>query len=171
VSRAESVTNGQSFHLAQVNIGRMLAPLDDPLLAGFVARLDEINQLADASPGFVWRYQTDAGNATSLRPYDDDRILFNLSVWETLEHLRQYVYRSQHSQLIARRKDWFTKFDGPYYALWWVPAGHLPGVEEAKQRLELLRTRGESEAAFSFKQAFPAPSTPIRDIRGIRVRF
>jgi hypothetical protein len=151
------MVSGQSFHLAQVNIGRMLAPLDDPLLAGFVARLDEINQLADASPGFVWRFQTSAGNATSLRPYDDDRILFNLSVWTTLEHLRQYVYRSQHSQLIARRKDWFSKFAGPYYALWWVPAGHIPGVEEAKQRLELLRAQGDSQAAFSFKKAFPPP--------------
>lgn len=151
--------SGRAFHLAQVNIARMLAPLDDPLLAGFVARLDEINQLADGSPGFVWRFQTGAGNATSVRPYDDDRILFNLSVWETLDDLRQYVYRSAHSQLIGRRKDWFTRsgFDGPYYALWWVPAGHIPSVDEAKQRLEQLRAQGESQAAFSFKQAFPPP--------------
>jgi hypothetical protein len=155
------MTNGEAFHLAQVNIARMLAPLDDPLLAGFVARLDEINQLADGSPGFVWRFQTGAGNATSLRPYDDDRLLFNLSVWQTLDDLRQYVYRSAHSQLIGRRKDWFSKFDGPYYALWWVPAGHIPALEEAKQRLELLRAQGESQAAFSFKQAFPPPQADV----------
>jgi len=145
------------FHLAQVNIARMLGPLDGPLLAGFVARLDEINALADASPGFVWRFQTAEGNATALRPYDDERILFNLSVWASLEDLRQYVYRSAHSQLIGRRKDWFTKFEQPFMALWWVPAGHIPSVAEAKQRLALLQDQGETPEAFSFKKSFAAP--------------
>jgi len=145
------------FHLAQVNIARMLGPLDGPLLAGFVARLDEINALSDASPGFVWRFQTAEGNATALRPYDDERILFNLSVWASLEDLRQYVYRSAHSQLISRRKDWFAKFEQPFMALWWVPAGHIPNVDEAKQRLSLLQDLGETPEAFSFKKSFPAP--------------
>jgi len=145
------------FHLAQVNIARMLGPLDGPLLAGFVARLDEINALADASPGFVWRFQTAEGNATALRPYDDERILFNLSVWASLEDLRQYVYRSAHSQLIGRRKDWFAKFEQPFVALWWVPAGHIPSVAEAKQRLSLLQDHGETPEAFSFKKSFAAP--------------
>lgn len=146
-----------TFHIAQVNIARMLGPLDGPLLAGFVARLDEINALADGSPGFVWRFQTDAGNATALRPYDDERVLFNMSVWETLEHLRQYVYRSAHSQLIGRRKDWFEKFEQPYMALWWVAEGHRPSVAEAKQRLEQLQAQGETAVAFTFKKSFPAP--------------
>ena len=145
------------FHLAQVNIARMLGPLDGPVMAGFVARLDEINALADASPGFVWRFQTAEGNATALRPYDDERILFNMSVWETLEHLRDYVYRSAHTQLIGRRKDWFDKFEKPYLALWWVPAGHLPTIAEAKQRLEHLSAHGETAEAFTFKQSFAAP--------------
>jgi len=145
------------FHLAQVNIARMLGPLDGPVMAGFVARLDEINALADASPGFVWRFQTAEGNATALRPYDDERILFNMSVWETLEHLRDYVYRSAHTQLIGRRKDWFDKFEKPYLALWWVPAGHIPTIAEAKQRLEHLSARGETAEAFTFKQSFAAP--------------
>jgi hypothetical protein len=143
-----------AFHLAQVNIARMVAPLDSPTLGGFVARLDEINALADSSPGFVWRFQTADGNATAVRPYDDDRILFNMSVWQSLEHLRQYVYRSAHAQLIGRRKDWFSKFDTPYLALWWVPAGHLPSVDEAKQRLELLRANGETREAFTFRRGF-----------------
>jgi hypothetical protein len=146
----------QPFHLAQVNIARMLAPLDDPIMAGFVARLDEINALADGSPGFVWRFQTAEGNATAVRPYDDERVLFNLSVWETLDDLRQYVYRSAHSQLIGQRKDWFSKFDMAYLALWWVPAGHIPAVEEAKQRLEHLRQQGETAEAFTFKKIFAA---------------
>ena len=145
------------FHLAQVNIARMLGPLDGPLMAGFVARLDEINALADGSPGFVWRFQTAEGNATALRPYDDERILFNMSLWETLEDLRQYVYRSAHTQLIGRRKDWFDKFEKPYMALWWAPAGHIPTVAEAKQRLELLSEQGETAEAFTFRQTYAMP--------------
>jgi len=145
------------YQLAQVNIARMLGPLDGPVMAGFVARLDEINALADGSPGFVWRVQTAGGNATALRPYDDDRILFNLSVWATLDDLRQYVYRSAHAQLISRRKDWFEKFEQPYMALWWVPAGHIPSTDEAKARLAHLAAQGETAEAFTFKKAFPMP--------------
>ena len=145
------------FHLAQVNIGRVRAPMDDPLMAGFVARLDDINALADGSPGFVWRLQTEDGNATALRPYDDDRILVNLSVWETPEQLRDFVYRSAHTEVMRQRKAWFERFSGMYYALWWVPAGHIPSVGEAKERLEHLRAYGESPHAFSFAMLFPAP--------------
>ena len=146
------------YHVAQVNIARMLAPLDDALMAGFVARLAEVNALADVSPGFVWRLQSGDGDATYLRPYDDDRILFNMSVWRSLEDLRAFVYRSGHHGVMRQRKQWFAKFDGAYTALWWVEAGHIPSVEEAKQRLELLRTRGPSPEVFSFAQTFPTPA-------------
>src|SRR5215813_12554389 len=125
-----------NYHLAQVNIARMLAPLEDPLMADFVALSDEINALADRSPGFVWRLQTESGNATYIRPYEDDRILVNLSVWETVEHLKEYVYRSAHAGVMRRRRQWFEKFDGAYTALWWVEAGHIPKVVEAKERLD-----------------------------------
>ncbi|MBE7552094.1 MAG: DUF3291 domain-containing protein [Anaerolineales bacterium] len=145
------------YHLAQVNIGRIVAPLDDPLLAGFVARLDEINALADHSPGFVWRLQTEAGNATDLRPYEDERILVNMSVWESLEHLKTYVYKSAHVQVMRQRRQWFEKFEGMYMALWWVKAGHLPTVQEAKQRLEYLAEHGESPYVFTFSKPFPPP--------------
>lgn len=147
------------FQLAQVNVGRVRAPVDDPLMAGFVARLDDINALADSSPGFVWRLQTDAGNATDFRPYDDDRILINLSVWASPEDLRNFVYRSAHAGVMHQRKSWFERFDGMYYALWWVPAGHVPTIAEATERLEHLRTRGESAHAFSFAKVFPAPDS------------
>src|SRR5208283_160888 len=100
-------------------------------MAGFVTRLDEINALADRSPGFVWRLQTPEGNATYLRPYGDDRILVNMSVWETIDALKTFVYRTVHTQLLRDRQQWFEKFDSAYLALWWVPAGHLPGVDEA----------------------------------------
>ncbi|GAB4414365.1 MAG: DUF3291 domain-containing protein [Anaerolineae bacterium] len=145
------------YHLAQVNIGRILAPLDDSIMAGFVARLDEINALADGTPGFVWRLQTEEGNATDLRPYDDDRILVNMSVWESLEDLKAYVYKSAHAEVMRQRRQWFEKFEGMYMALWWVKAGHMPTVAEAKRRLEYLSEHGPSAHAFTFKQPFPPP--------------
>ena len=150
-------------HIAQVNIARMRAPLDDPVMAGFVALLDEINALADSSTGFVWRLQTDEGNATYLRPYGDDRILFNLSVWESIEHLKDYVYQTAHGEVMRQRKLWFEKFDGMYMALWWINAGHIPSVEEAKQRLEYLQENGETPYAFSFKRTFPATAAAKED--------
>ncbi|HEY6399854.1 MAG TPA: DUF3291 domain-containing protein [Blastocatellia bacterium] len=143
-----------NYHLAQINIGRALAPIEDPLMAEFVARLDEINALAERSPGFVWRLQTESGNATYIRPYEDDRIMVNMSVWESVEHLKEYVYRTEHAEVMRGRGQWFEKFDGPYMALWWVEAGHIPTVEEAKERLDHLRKHGESEFAFSFKRVY-----------------
>src|SRR4029453_12790504 len=147
----------QRFHIAQVNIARLRAPIDDPMLAGFVARLDDVNALADAAAGFVRRLQTDAGNAAALHAYDDDRILFNLSVWESPERLRDFVYRSAHVEVMRQRKSWFERFDGPYYALWWVPAGHVPSIDEAKERLEHLRAHGESAHSFSFTKLYSSP--------------
>jgi hypothetical protein len=132
----------------------MRAPLDDELMAGFVARLEEINALADGSPGFIWRLQTSGGDATYLRPYDDDRILFNMSVWETVDALRNYVYRTAHRELLRQRHEWFEKFAGVFVALWWVPAGHVPGVDEAKKRLAYLEAHGPTEFAFTFKTIF-----------------
>jgi hypothetical protein len=144
-----------SYHMAQVNIARMKAPLDSLLMAGFVERLVEINALADRSSGFVWRLQTDAGNATYLRPYDDDRILFNLSVWETPDALKDYVYRTAHAQLLRQRQQWFEQFAGAYVALWWVPAGHIPGIDEAKKRLAYLDAHGPTQFAFGLKSILP----------------
>ena len=146
-------------HLAQVNIARMVAPLSDPLMAGFVAKLDEVNALADTSPGFIWRFQTPEGNATAFRAYEDDLILFNMSVWASLEALSHYVYaiESEHRQVMKQRRRWFEHFDGPYMALWWIPTNHIPTVEEAKAHLESLRLCGETAFAFSFNRPLPAP--------------
>lgn len=143
-----------TYHIAQINIARMKAPLDDPVMAGFVARLDEINALADGSPGFVWRLQAPEGNATYLRPYGDERIIVNMSVWETIEALKEYVYRGGHAEVLLQRRDWFEKFSGVYAALWWVPSGHLPGIDEAKKRLAHLDAHGPSQFAFTFKAIF-----------------
>jgi hypothetical protein len=142
------------YHIAQVNIGRVKAPVEDPSMAGFTTRLDEINALADGSPGFVWRLQTSAGNATYFRPYDDDKVLMNMSVWETIEDLRHYVYQTVHAELLRSRHEWFEKFAGTYTTLWWVPVGHRPSIDEAKQRLAHLEKYGPTEFAFTFKTTF-----------------
>ncbi len=148
-----------SHHIAQINIARMHAPLDDPLMADFVAQLDPVNALAERSPGFVWRLQDEAGDATSIRLFDDERILVNMSVWETLEALRDDVYRSRHLGVLRDRKRWFEPPDGPYLALWWIPAGHVPPPAEGKQRLDHLRRHGPTPEAFTFKHLFPAEVT------------
>jgi hypothetical protein len=152
------------LHLAQVNIARMKAALEDPIMAGFVARLDEINALADRSPGFVWRLQTPEGNATYLRPYDDDRILFNLSVWKSIDELKRYVYYTAHVEAFRNRQAWFEQFSGAYLALWWIPEGHLPGIDEAKKRLAHLATHGPSQFAFTFKKPLPPDEAFIRSM-------
>jgi uncharacterized protein DUF3291 len=145
------------FHLAQINIARMLAPIDDPVMADFVAQLPPINALAEESPGFVWRLQSEDGDATSIKVYDDAMVIINLTVWESVEALRQFVYKSNHYGVLRERKRWFELFKGPYYALWWIPAGHLPDPQEGKERLEHLREHGETPYAFSFKNVFPVP--------------
>ncbi len=145
-------------HLAQLNVARMRAELDDPVMAGFAARLDEINALADRSPGFVWRLQTDGGDATELRVFPDPLTLVNLSVWESVDALRAFTYRSDHRELLRGRAAWFEPTNEPHLVLWWVPAGEVPTVEEARHRLELLRAAGPSPEAFTFRRRYPAPS-------------
>jgi hypothetical protein len=144
-----------NVHLAQINIGRMKGPLDGPVMAGFMARLDDLNALADKSDGFVWRLQGEAGNNTYLRPYQDERIIVNMSVWESIEKLRAYVYNTSHAELLKQRREWFEKFDGSMMALWWIPAGHIPTVDEAKRRLASLDAHGPTQFAFTFKTTFP----------------
>ena len=143
-----------NFHLAQINVARMRAALTDPIMKGFVDQLDEVNALAEASPGFVWRLKTEAGNATDVQAFDDPMILVNMSVWESVEALQQYVYRSHHVNVFRDRGQWFETYGAPHLALWWIPAGKTPTVEEGKRRLELLKARGPTGEAFTFKQVF-----------------
>jgi hypothetical protein len=150
--------------LAQVNIARMKGPLESAVMSGFVARLEEINALADRSPGFVWRLQAGEGNATYLRPYNDDRILFNLSVWQTIEDARAYVYRGAHAEVLRRRHEWFDRFEGVYLALWWIRPNHLPSVDEAKKRLAYLTEHGPTPFVFTFKVTFPPDEAVLHAI-------
>jgi Domain of unknown function (DUF3291) len=146
------------FHLAQFNIGRLSAPLDTEQLSGFVNGLPEINALAEASPGFVWRHTSAGGNdATADRPYEDEEIAINLSVWETPQALWDFAYRSQHMDFLRRRREWFSKMIEPYTVLWWIPAGTNPTIAEAMERLELLRANGPGPEAFTFREQFPRP--------------
>ena len=147
------------WQVAQVNIARFKAPIDSPLIAGFVERLDPINALADDAPGFVWRLQTEEGNATSIHAFEDDLILVNMSVWESVEDLNAFVYRSPHFEVFRRRREWTEHMDRAYLALWWIHAGTIPTVEEGRRRLDLLIEHGPTPDAFTFKRTFPAPAS------------
>ena len=146
------------FHLAQLNIARARAPLDDPLLADFVAQIDAVNAAADAHEGFVWRLQDADGNAMSIRAFDDPAMLVNLSVWTSVEALRDYIYGTDHLAVMRRRSEWFGRMDGPHLVLWWIPAGHTPTLEEAKARLDHLAAHGPTAAAFTWRQVYAPPA-------------
>lgn len=146
-----------SFELAQLNIAQMREPLESPLLADFVANLDRINALAESMPGFVWRLQTEDGDATALRPFGDDTLV-NVSTWSDLESLKALVYGSAHVEIMRRRREWFHVLAQAHLVLWWVPRGHRPDEREAKARLEQLRRDGPSADAFTFREAHAAPS-------------
>jgi heme-degrading monooxygenase HmoA len=150
------------YHLAQANVAYALASPDDPLMAEYVARLDEMNQLADRSPGFVWRYLTDSRDPLQ-REFEDPRVLFNMSVWRSIDDLHRYTYRTAHAEVYAARRRWFAAESGVVgghaLAMWWVPAGERPSVAEAKERLALITRVGPSQRAFSFKQRFEPPGT------------
>jgi len=142
------------YQLAQINIGRILGPIDSPVMAEFVANLDRINSLAEKSPGFVWRLKDDNNNATSIKIYDDDSLIVNMSVWKDLETLMNYVYKSAHVEILKRSREWFSKLKEMHMALWYIPSGHIPSVEEAIERLNHLRAHGETPYAFSFRKKF-----------------
>jgi heme-degrading monooxygenase HmoA len=138
------------FHLAQVNIARARFPLTDPAMHGFVSRLAEINSIAESSPGFVWRFKDDVEAL-------DDRTVFNMSIWESVEALKEFTYRSTHCELFRDRHQWFERLQVPSLAMWWLAAGHVPTVAEAKARLDHIRDHGETAFAFTFRNLFPAP--------------
>jgi hypothetical protein len=149
-----------AYELAQLNIGIIKGPMDSPVMSEFAANLERINALADQSPGFVWRLQTEEGDATALRPFDDPNTLVNMSVWRDIEALQQFVYRSAHAPIMRRRREWFERMAEAYMVLWWVPRGHRPTVSEAIERLAILRRRGPCAEAFTFRQTFAAPDAP-----------
>ena len=163
--------DGVDYVLAQVNIARLRAPLDSPLLADFVADLDPVNATADAAPGFIWRLQTEDGNATSVRAFEWDAagsagVLVNMSVWESVQALAGFVYSGAHRQVLRRRRRWFEQMAEAYTALWWIPRGHVPATHEAEERVLYLREFGPTPHSFTLREHFPPPdvvsSGPLR---------
>ena len=164
---AQYVETVMKYQLAQLNIAKFKLPQEDPVNADFVANLDRVNELAEQQPGFVWRFTGEGNNAMDVDAFDDRNIAVNMSLWEDLESLAAFVYRNEaHLQIMRRRKEWFEKLDF-YLVLWWVEAGQLPGIEDAKARLQLLTDNGPSVDAFTFRQPYPAPGAgpvdPILD--------
>ena len=147
-----------AYHLAQLNVARAVAPLDDPRMADFMARLDEVNGLAERSPGFVWRPLGASGNATDLKVDDDPRFIVNLTLWASPDDLFAFTYRSDHKPVFARRFDWFERASGPNMVLWWHRAGTNPTIDDALGRVRLLADRGPTAEAFTFKNRFPPPA-------------
>lgn len=145
------------FQLAQINVAQAVADMEAEIMTGFVSRLEEINALADQAPGFVWRLQSEQGDATSISAFDDALMLINMSVWDSIESLKAFVYRSVHVELIQDREAWFSKMAVSHQALWWISAGHTPTEEEGKEKLAQIRTHGPSQQAFTFGRPFPKP--------------
>jgi hypothetical protein len=150
------------FHLAQVNVARPSGPMDAPAMADFAALLDPVNALAEASPGFVWRLQDESGNATAIRPFDDERIMINMSVWTSIDLLWNFVYETVHLEVLRRRREWFEHFGETYQALWWIEAGTLPSFGDARERLDHLEGKGPTPFAFNFKERFLPGGAPMQ---------
>jgi hypothetical protein len=146
-----------AYELAQLNIGIIRGAMDSPVMADFAAALARINALAERSPGYLWRLQTEDGDATAIRPFANPNLLVNMSVWRDVDALRRYVYHSEHVELMRRRREFFERMPQAFLVLWWVPRGHRPDIAEAMARLEMLRARGPGPQAFTFREAWPPP--------------
>lgn len=148
-----------TWHLAQINIAKMIGnDINEPIMKTFVAQLEEVNSTADNSKGFVWRLKDESNSAASINAFDDTRIIVNMSVWETIEDLKAFVYNGRHLDVLRQKKEWFVKIEQAYVVLWYIPAGHVPTIEEAKKRLRSLEQHGPTQYAFNFKSAFSPPS-------------
>ena len=146
------------YQLAQINIARMIGlTIEDPVMKEFRDNLDKVNALAESSPGFIWRLKDESNNAASFNPYNDEQVIINLSVWEDVASLEAFTYKTFHSDFVRRRKEWFQKFGKAYYALWWIPEGSFPTVDEAAAKLKQLQSKGPSAEVFTFRDSFEKP--------------
>ncbi len=148
-----------NYNIAEINIARMKGvDINDPIMKEFVENLDAVNQIAESSEGFIWRLKDDNNNATSLNPYDDEQVIINVSVWESIETLENFMYKTFHSEFLKRRKEWFVAYGTAHTAMWWVTAGHTPTLQEAVDKLDHLQKNGASADSFDFRNKFAAPS-------------
>ena len=142
------------MHLAELNIARAHHAMDAPQMKEFVNAIAAVNEIADHAPGFIWRLQDDSGNATGISAFDDPNMLVNLSVWESTEQLKDFMFKTLHRDYLSRKREWFDKMSEAYFVMWWIPEGHTPTLQEALERLEHLRLEGETPYAFSFRSNF-----------------
>jgi hypothetical protein len=148
----------QEFNIAEINIAKIKGvDINDPVMKEFVDNLDGVNAIAESSSGFVWRLKDESNNATSINPYNDEQIIINISVWESIEALENFMYKTFHSNFLKRRKEWFQAFGKVSTAMWWIPKGQVPTIEEAVEKLDYLQKNGSSELVFDFKNKFPVP--------------
>ena len=143
-----------AYHLAQINIAHLKAPIDDPMIADFVSDLDRINLLAEQSKGFIWRLKDEAGDATSFNPYNDPSYIINMSVWSDVSALKDFVYRSDHLNVYLKRANWFHPMPNAHMGLWWIPIDHIPTIDEAVEKLDLIDRIGISQDAFTFRKTY-----------------
>jgi len=149
------------YQLAEINVAKMIGVnIDDPIMKEFVDNLDRVNQLAEESKGFIWRMKDEENNATSFNPFNDEQVIINLSVWQDIDSLQHFTYKTFHTDFLKRKKEWFAKYGKIHFALWWIKAGNYPTIEEAIERLDYLQLNEPSEKAFNFKVQFPKPSQP-----------
>ena len=147
------------YQLAQINVARMKGVnINDPIMTEFVDNLDKVNQLAEGSKGFVWRLKDESNNASGFNPFDDEKVIINISVWENLVSLENFTFKTFHAEFLKRRKQWFSKYGKAHFALWWIKKGTYPSIEESIERLEYLQKNGTSNKAFTFRDQFPAPT-------------
>tara|TARA_R110002051_G_scaffold14460_10_gene46903 strand:- start:3495 stop:4037 length:543 start_codon:yes stop_codon:yes gene_type:complete len=150
------------YHLAELNIGRLRAPKDDPRVADFINNLDRINGLGKRMPGFIWMMEGEAGQGNTATAINGDpQFIPNLTVWENSDTLETFVFNTLHAKFMNRRAEWFTVLDQMHFAMWWVPAGHKPTLQEALLRLETLRRDGDTAQAFGWDYLRANPAPPV----------
>jgi len=142
------------MHLAQLNIAKAKYSLEAPEIKEFVDNLEPVNNLAESSNGFIWRLKDESGDATSIHVFSDPNIIVNMSVWDSIDALKNFMFRTHHRDFLRRKKEWFHNIPEDSYVLWWVPIGHIPTIEEAVEKLEFLRGNGDTPNAFTFKSNF-----------------
>ena len=144
-----------SYNIAEINIGRIKGvTIDDPVMKEFVDNLEKVNTLAETSEGFVWRLKDDADNATHFNPYHDEQVIINVSVWESIEALEHFMYKTVHVDFLKRRREWFQAFGKVYTAMWWIPKGEVPTLQEAVEKLDYLQKHGATEKVFDFRNKY-----------------
>jgi len=156
--RQQFEINTMEYQIAQINVARMIGVnIEDPIMKEFVENLDRVNELAENSPGFVWRLKDDSNNASNFNPFNDEQVIINVSVWEDIESLENFTYKTFHTDFLKRRKEWFFKYGKAHFALWWIKAGNYPSIEDSMERLKCLQLNGASKKAFNFKDKFAQP--------------